>query len=286
MTEQLGSDTLHSVMVAAKRGDTDAQFSLGKLYEGRADAIVAASPGGDGNCKEEDAEAVKWYRKAAEQGHAEAQYALGSCYQRSIVDVPLQRLGNVMSNFFTGNPLSLERNINNVMAVRWYRKAAQQMHVRARYELGKMYECGNGVTQDFAEAAKWYLKAAMAGNSDAQFDVGNLFDLGRGVPRDHTEAFKWFSKSAEQGRNQAQHSIGIMYAEGAGVSKDYVQAYMWLFLAETREDDDYGGGRYVEAIRAKDFRESFDYKMTADDVSKAKRLAREWIKAFEEKATN
>ena len=42
----------------------------------------------------------------------------------------------------------------------WYRLAAEHGHVKSQYKLGQIYEGGNGVKQDYAEAAKWYRKAA------------------------------------------------------------------------------------------------------------------------------
>ena len=60
-------------------------------------------------------EAVKWYRKAAEQGYASAQYNLGVCYY---------------------NGKGVEQDYEEV--VKWYRKAAEQGHPRAQYHLKKL----------------------------------------------------------------------------------------------------------------------------------------------------
>ena len=81
-------------------------------------------------------EAVKWVRKAAEQGFARAQYDLGLMYQ-----------------FGRG----VERS--NEKAVEWYLKAAEQGLARAQCNLGFMYEYGRGVEQSYEKAAGWYLKA-------------------------------------------------------------------------------------------------------------------------------
>ncbi|MDB2497533.1 caspase family protein, partial [Verrucomicrobiales bacterium] len=76
---------------------------------------------------------VKWYRKAAEQGDAGAQFNLGACYKN----------GN-------GVPQDYAE------AVKWYRLAADQGYARAQIDLGWCYHEGNGVPQDYAEAVKWY----------------------------------------------------------------------------------------------------------------------------------
>ena len=59
----------NEVKLTAIDGDADAQFELAGLYAE-----------GDG-VKQDLTEAVKWYRKAAEQGHDGAQFKLGLSYQ-------------------------------------------------------------------------------------------------------------------------------------------------------------------------------------------------------------
>ena len=80
-------------------------------------------------------QAVKWYRKAAEQGDAYAQNNLGVCYKNG---------QGVTQDYYE--------------AVKWYRKAAEQGHARAQFNLGVCYKNGQGVTQDYYEAVKWYRK--------------------------------------------------------------------------------------------------------------------------------
>jgi TPR repeat protein len=93
--------------------------------------------------------------------------------------------------------------------------------------LGWMFEKGNDVPQDFAEAAKWFRKAADQGNADAQFKLGTMYDSGQGVPRDYAEATKWFRKAAEQGAVAAQYNLGLMYSSGQGVPQDFIEAAKW-----------------------------------------------------------
>ena len=51
---------------------------------------------------------------------------------------------------------------DNVIAVKWYRKAAEQGYADAQYNLGFMYANGDGVPEDDATAVKWYTKARRA----------------------------------------------------------------------------------------------------------------------------
>ena len=101
-----------------------------------------------------DAEAVKWYRKSAEQGNAEGQYLLGYCYAAG---------------------LGVEQN--NAEAVKWYRKSAEQGNVAAQLRLGICYYSGVGVDQNYTEAAKWYRKSAEQGNAEAQLRLGSVCSI-------------------------------------------------------------------------------------------------------------
>ena len=54
---------------------------------------------------------------------------------------------------------------------------------------------------------------------------------GQGVPQDYAEAAKWFRGAADQGEPRAQTNLGAMYHRGEGVPQNYVQAHMWANLA-------------------------------------------------------
>jgi len=116
---------------------------------------------------------------------------------------------------------------DNKEAVKWYRKAAEQGNASAQFSLGFMYAYGQGVVQDYKEALKWYRKAAKQGNASAQFNLGGMYVSGDGVAQDFKEAVKWFRKAAEQGNASAQFRLGLMYDLGKGVVQDYKEAVKW-----------------------------------------------------------
>jgi len=66
---------------------------------------------------------------------------------------------------------------------------------------------------------KWYRKAAEQGVADAQNDLGFMYENGQGVPQDYAEAVGWFRKAAEQGYANAQYNLGNMYRNGHGVER-------------------------------------------------------------------
>ncbi|TAN66804.1 MAG: sel1 repeat family protein [Methylobacter sp.] len=60
-----------------------------------------------------------------------------------------------------------------------------------------MYDQGQHVTQDYAEAVSWYLKAAEQGNANAQYNLALKYKTGQGVTKDDTKAAYWYRKAAE-----------------------------------------------------------------------------------------
>jgi hypothetical protein len=79
--------------------------------------------------------------------------------------------------------------------------------------------------------------AAEQGSADAQFNLANLYQDGNGVPQDHAEAVKWYRLSAEQGYANAQNNLGLKYERGNGVKKDNVYAYMWWEIAASQGNE-------------------------------------------------
>ena len=66
---------------------------------------------------------------------------------------------------------------DEVEAVKWYRKAAEQNYAEAQYNLGYFYDNGKGVTKDEAEAVKWWRKAVEQNLASAQFSHGRLLRI-------------------------------------------------------------------------------------------------------------
>jgi TPR repeat protein len=101
-----------------------------------------------------------------------------------------------------------------------------------------MYEKGQGLDLDYAEAVKWYRKAADQGDAWAQTNLGAMYANGQGVSQDYTEALRWYRKAAEQGFARAQNNLGVMYNYGQGVGQDYKQAVYWYQKAIESDGND------------------------------------------------
>ncbi len=198
-----------------------------------------------------DAEAVKWYRKSAEQGDEKAQFNLGSMYQygRGVEKSDGEAVkwyrksaeqGNDYGQQGLGSMYQYGRGVEKsyTEAVKWYRKSAEQGNAYGQFRLGCMYETGHGVEKSDGEAVKWFRKAAEQGNVYGQFRLGCMYEAGHGVEKSDGEAVKWFRKAAEQGNAYAWCNLGFMYENGRGVEKSAVEAVKWYRRAAEQGNAD------------------------------------------------
>lgn len=91
---------------------------------------------------------------------------------------------------------------------------------------------------DFATAMREWRPLAEQGYAAAQFNLGIMYDNGQGVPEHDAEAAKWYRLAAEQGDADAQIRLSLKHAKGEGVPEDSVQAYAWLNLAAAQGNMD------------------------------------------------
>lgn len=137
----------------ARRGDADAQYNLGVMYD---NGYGVAQDYG---------QAVAWYGRAAEQGLAEAQYSLGSMYREGMGVT--QDHGQAVK----WTRLAAEQGFvdaQNNLGVMYYEgeglprdcTAAEQGDANAQHRLGVLYANGQGVSQNFVQSYKWLTLAA------------------------------------------------------------------------------------------------------------------------------
>jgi len=195
------AEDLQILTEQAEAGVAGAQINLGKWHSAKTNHV----------------EAIKWFRKAAEQGDAEGQRCLGWMYSNG-----------------EGVPQDYAE------AITWFRRAAEQGDAAAQNILGQMYADGVGVLKDNVEALKWFHMAAEQGAVEALYNIGQIYFNSGGVRKHYAEAAKWFAKAAEQGSADAQHNLAVMYFNGWGVPQDNVAAYAWHSVAATAGDGDAG----------------------------------------------
>jgi TPR repeat protein len=153
-------------------------------------------------------------------------------------------------------------------ALKEWRPLAEAGDALAQYFLGSSYYHGQGVVQDYEEAARWLTLAAEQGFAPAQYFLGRMYRQGQGVAQDYEEAARWLTLAAEQGVAPAQSNLGVMYGQGLGVPQDYAKAYMWINLAAAQGDED-----VVE------FRDELNKSLTPEQVTEGQRLARQCLAA-------
>ena len=78
-------------------------------------------------------------------------------------------------------------------------QAAEQGNAAAQFNLGVMYENGQGVRQDYVQAVQWYRKAAEQGDAQAQYNLGVMYDNGQVVRQNYKIAKEWFGKACDNG---------------------------------------------------------------------------------------
>ena len=147
-------------------------------------------------------EAVFWWRKAAEQGHTEAQYTLGL--------------------------VLLRESENSKEGRRWLLAAAEQEKAEAAYLVGGLYEEGLGIAQDQARAVEWYRKAAALDYPEALFKLALMHEAGDGVRRDLSTAITLWKKAANLGHVKSLAVLGRSYLLGQrGFPQDTARGLKW-----------------------------------------------------------
>ena len=152
-----------------------------------------------------------------------------------------------------------------VTAAEQFRSLAEKGSVKAQFNLGFMYNKGEGVIQNDEEALKWFSKAAEQGSIMAQYRLGEMYFRGEGVSQNYTEAVKWFHKAAQQGDSYAQVNLGFIYGSGSGVPTNFVKAHLWYSLAKAQGNP--GGAKGLYLIKS---------EMTPAEIKEAQELATEW----------
>jgi TPR repeat protein len=158
--------------------------------------------------------AVVWYRKAADQGDASAQVALGDIFTE-------KRFGHV----------------DYSQAIGWYTKAAGQGQSGGEFGLGALYLLGEGVPQNLEEARRWLTPAANQGHAYAQLLLATMLQAGQGGPVDAAAAAKYYELAANYGLPRAQYRLGLLLASDRSNETNLVSAYKWLALAQDSVKD-------------------------------------------------
>lgn len=160
------------------------------------------------NAKDE-ARALEFFQKAAEQDHIDATYQ----YAHLLAKDPT----HIMSS------------------ARIMRKAAQQKHKDAMYEYGQIVESGKAGAYDRDEVLKYYRLAAQKGSGQAMYAAGML-QLKMGRISDET--FSLFQSAAKRNIPGALLEVARCYQNGTGVQQNVQEAVkIYRQLAEQNDSE-------------------------------------------------
>jgi len=169
------------------------------------------------------------YRKAGEQGHADAQKNLDALLKKDKRMVALEASRGL---FELGKPFP--RDFFDQVDKDDLRSLAEAGNAEAQFLWGRVHTLSSGLLQDNREAVKWYRKAANQGHSNSQTNLGVMYAQGLGVARNDREAVYWYRRAAAQGNAMGENNLGWMYEHGLGVFKDEPEAVKWYRLAAAR----------------------------------------------------
>ncbi|MDA7916336.1 hypothetical protein N9B94_03790 [Verrucomicrobia bacterium] len=167
----LKGQDLATLLAKAKTGDLDAQFQIGLIY----------SKGSQG-VKQDYRTALQWLTTAADAGQVAAQRALGLLFLhgRGVsknLTLSVQRFGQAAlsgdteSQYLLG---TIYEKGDDLESARWYRMAADKGHAPSQNALGQMNASGQGIDQNYVEAAKWLELASKQGGVGALTQLKNL----------------------------------------------------------------------------------------------------------------
>ena len=208
---------LGNAVIAYDKGDyTVALENYNKVLEGSEQVFLAEAMGSIGalyfhgqGIEQDYAQALEWYRKAADLGETDSMINIGGMYL----------YGQGVEQDYT-------------QALEWYEKAADLGKENAMGWLGYLYYNGLGVEQDYTQALEWFKKGADLGEPSAMNNLAGMYYYGQGVEQDYTQALEWYEKAADLGNTDAMKSLAGMYTDGRGVEVDIDIAQEWYNKAE------------------------------------------------------
>lgn len=155
-------------------------------------------------------EALRWYRKAAEQGDQQGEFKLG------------------LMHYYGHGMLKKYPREGEI----WIHKAASQGCIPAIKGMGII--CLE--QQRFPEAMEWFLKAVE--DPISEYHIGTMYQHACGVLPNYDTAMDWFQRSAKKNYSLAEYTIGSMYRDGMGVDQDWDKAIEWYTKARDHGDPD------------------------------------------------
>lgn len=235
----------------AKKGVAEAQHRVGQCYLGGMGVPASLEEG------------TRWMYRAAQAGHADACFSLGTLYVMGLPEGfdPAEEItpalaitsrdegprkvdytkalywarkggeaGNADSCALVGYILSnAEEDLRDLPQARqWYERAAQDGAAQGYYGFGLILLKEAQTEEDRVRAADYFHKAAEMEISTAYAILGWMYEEGFGVTADIEKAAAFFLQAAESGIASSQARYGLMLLKGVGVEENITRAESWL----------------------------------------------------------
>ena len=187
------------------------------------------------------ADALRWYRRAAELLDAVGEHNLGMLLAESRSpeaatwlrrsaehgnDLAVEELMKLYNQGTADPQKSLEENRREglILLQSWagQGRAAAQVELALSYWMEQL-----GLKKDLTLAFQWMRKAADK-SPEAEALLGQFYNAGIGTEPNVQEAVQWYRKAAEHGHWRGQMNLAIRYEQGRGVDKDPAQAVRWF----------------------------------------------------------
>ena len=224
------------------QSDPEVQFALGQCYLRGA------------GVEQSGAEAEKWLRRAAEQGHEEAAALL-----RSVVEKPqpsrealtldtlpdwceaaekgeAQAQYEIAAYFLNHPDPAWDSDVERYLSM-----AVEQEHPQACLLRGEMLLPGQP-----EQAVKLLRSAAEGGELRAMVLLGECYAQGKGVEQDLAQAEAWFVAAARRGSGEDMLKLALRYRTGDGVPRSQGRGLSWLRRAQRAGVDDAEARYYGE----------------------------------------
>lgn len=120
-------------------------------------------------------------------------------------------------------------------SIEFYTMSSKQGSAIAHNSLGIIYSA-QGQHTDFKKALKHFSQAALLSSAEAQFNLGTMFQSGEGVEVNKLKAFELYMDSAKLGYVDAMYNVAMLYIDGVVQDSNNESAIYWLKKASTAGD--------------------------------------------------
>ena len=216
--------TLVAAKAATDAGDLTRAIGLYEqaVMEGQASGAAQIArlymEGGEGLAPDY-ALAMDWAQRAGDMGDGRGLLYLGMIWMEGLgVTADLDKATAYFTQADAGGDIKAARYLgliamekgDETASAEWFAKGAESGDITSQYYLGRAYELGLGVTQDYDKAMAWYEASAGRGDiiaSDGMVGMASLYEQGKGVERDQHRAVALYRQAADLGNQTAQAAL-------------------------------------------------------------------------------